>query len=177
MPGGFPAGLPLWPGGHRVGLPTSARLENRAEGGGPRQIPRSRCQRGAGLRDFVSQHYADITKAHHPPNQRVKVSRCRQSMRLRNMPEIFIGLRSLAITSAMQCEATIDYEQRRRTSLRLASPALRPFLELGARLSSRQHNADWDSAPIRRHASCCPRWTTAAGSGEPSHALILADAA
>ena len=27
VPGGFPAGLPLWPGGHRVGLPTSARLE------------------------------------------------------------------------------------------------------------------------------------------------------
>jgi hypothetical protein len=26
VPGGFPAGLPLWPGGHRVGLPTSARL-------------------------------------------------------------------------------------------------------------------------------------------------------
>jgi hypothetical protein len=130
VPGGFPAGLPLWPGGHRVGLPTSARLENRAEGGGPRQIPRSRCQRGAGLRDFLSQHYADITKAHHTPNQRVKVSRCRQSMRLRNMPEIFIGLRSLAITSAMQCEATIDYEQRRRTSLRLASPALWPHWSL-----------------------------------------------
>ena len=27
VPGGFPAGLPLWPGGHRVGLPTLARLE------------------------------------------------------------------------------------------------------------------------------------------------------
>jgi hypothetical protein len=27
VPGGFPAGSPLWPGGHRVGLPTSARLE------------------------------------------------------------------------------------------------------------------------------------------------------
>jgi hypothetical protein len=27
VPGGFPAGLPLLPGGHRVGLPTSARLE------------------------------------------------------------------------------------------------------------------------------------------------------
>ena len=26
LPGGFPGGLPLWPGGHRVGLPTSARL-------------------------------------------------------------------------------------------------------------------------------------------------------
>ena len=26
VPGGFPAGLPLWPRGHQVGLPTSARL-------------------------------------------------------------------------------------------------------------------------------------------------------
>ena len=31
MPGGFPAGLPLWPGGHRVGLPDFSEIRSSYE--------------------------------------------------------------------------------------------------------------------------------------------------